>query len=583
MLDSWHTQGVERLKLFVSQFPEWRELLPGEYKLHGSSFIAGWELPRLCDDQASNLRILITQDFPFKLPRIAVFPFSPKLTWPNLEDAGILCLRHEGSVCSIEQVEDELTFLLRDARDLVNEWHSGKGLERFEDEFQSYWDHWQQHDKNIISLCSPNGDSRWVSSFNEKKITIVADDEETLKSWVRNYFTPDSEVTITTIPLIKLQRPPHPNEYPDTPAKLLSLIAGDKVAWGMLEKHVRNNQKKSKKVMFAFPGRRGFGFAGLLLPSSAKGAEKGFRKGNTPLHILVQRFTAKPVGIFVKRCDASWVHGRDHNPDVKVLTGKTVLLLGVGSLGSGVAELLAKMGVGKIILVDPEIMAPENSSRHSLGIRSMDLRKASELARNLSKRFPHLQFISHALSWENCHRKSSSIFTSADLIVSTIGSWPVESMLNILAISTVDFPPVLYGWLEEHAAAGHAVVFFKNNGCLRCLADDKGQSRLPVTIWPEEGTLKHVPLCGGLFQPCGAIELAYAHGLVADLAADILLNPDNASVHRTWIGQKKLLESGKGEWNPDWISFHGHPEDGGRIVNLTVIADPGCPVCGENR
>jgi len=454
LLDSWHTQGIEKLKRFVSQFPEWRELPSDDLKIHGSIYIAGWELPRLCDDQTSNLRILITQDFPFKLPRIAVSPFSPKLAWPNLEDAGILCLRHEGNVCSIEQVEDELTFLLRDARDLVNEWHSGKGLERFEDEFQSYWDHWQQHDKNIISLCSANGDSRWVSSFNEENFTIVADDEETLRSWVRNYFTPDSEVTITTIPLIKLQRPPHPKEYPDTPAKLMTLIAGDKVAKEMLEKHLRNNQKKSKKVMFAFPGRRGFGFAGLLLASSGKGAEKGFRKGHTPLHILMQRFIAKPVGIFVKRCDASWVHGRDHNPDVKVLVGKTVLLLGTGSLGSGIAELLAKMGVGKIILVDPETMTPENSSRHTLGVRSMRLDKAKELAKNLSKRFPHLQFIAHASSWENCHRKFPFIFTSADLIISTIGSWFAESRLNILATATVEFPPILYGWLEEQAAAG---------------------------------------------------------------------------------------------------------------------------------
>lgn len=580
MLESWLTQGVEKLKLFVSQFPEWRELPPDEYKLHGSCFIAGWELPRLCDDQTSNLRILISQDFPFKLPRIAVFPFAPKLTWPNLEDAGILCLRHEGSVCSIEQIEDELTFLLRDARDLVNEWHYGKGLERFEDEFQSYWDHWQQHGKNIISLCSPNGDSRWVPSFNEEKFTIVADDEEALKSWVRNYFTPDSEVTITSIPLIKLQRPPHPKEYPDTPAKLLSLIAGDKVARGMLEKHVRNSLKKSKKVMFAFPGRHGFGFAGLLLSSSGKGAEKGFRKGKTPLHILVQRFTAKPVGIFVKRCDVSWVHGRDHNTDVKVLVGKTVLLLGVGSIGSGVAELLAKMGVGKIILVDPETMTPENSSRHTLGIRSMKLDKAKELAKNLSKRFPHLNFVSYPEKWEYCHREFPSMFTSVDLIVSTIGSWPAESRLNILASSTADFPPVLYGWLEEHAAAGHAAVFFKNKGCLRCLTDDRGQARLPITIWPENGTLKNVPLCGGLFQPYGAIELSFSQGLVADLAADVLLGRTVESTHHVWIGSEKLLTSGNGEWNPDWIALHGHPGSGGKIMCLDICADPQCLVCG---
>ena len=32
-----------------------------------------------------------------------------------------------------------------------------------------------------------------------------------------------------------------------------------------------------------------------------------------------------------------------------------------------------------------------------------------------------------------------------------------------------------------------------------------------------------VPACGGLFQPYGAVELAHAHALAADLALDVLL------------------------------------------------------------
>lgn len=581
LLESHHTQGIERLETFISQFPEWRRLTPADLKMYESRFTAGWELPRLCADPSSHLRILIKSGFPFRPPRVAVFPAPPVLTWPNLEEKGLLCLLAEGALTSVERVEAVTTELLTDARDLVNGWHAGTGLERFEDEFQSYWNHWRQNTEKFISLCAIDGVSRWVYAFHERHFTIVADDEQTLKSWVSNYFTPDSKVTIQSIPLIRLPRPPRPEEYPNTFQKLVAVLCGDTGAISMLYELIHSDPDKSKGVLLAFPGRRGFGFAGLILPHNDKNIGNGFRKGHLHPQVLMQRYSVNPVkGATVTRCDPSWVHGRDHNSDVAVLGKKTAVLLGIGSLGSGVAELLSKMGIGKLVFIDPETLTTANASRHTLGIRSVPLSKSPELARNLSKRFPHLLFEPHVERWEDCFKKNPSVITSADLVISMIGVWAAESSLNALAQASEKFPPVLFGWLEEHAAAGHAVAFFREKGCLRCMTDDMGYSRIPVTKWPEGGTQRQIPMCGGMFQPYGAIELSHVQGLVADLAADILLGRVNDSSHRVWIGQKKLLESGKGEWHPDWITRHGHPGDGGKIVHLTVTNDAYCPICG---
>jgi len=60
------------------------------------------------------------------------------LTWPNLEEHGILCVLPEGTSVSAERVEAVLLELLPNACDLINGWHKGEGLNRFEDEFQSY-------------------------------------------------------------------------------------------------------------------------------------------------------------------------------------------------------------------------------------------------------------------------------------------------------------------------------------------------------------------------------------------------------------------------------------------------------------
>ena len=577
MLKAHHTQGVERLEALVARFPEGRRLTPTDLKLYESRFTSGWELPRLCDDPSANLRILVDSGFPFRPPRAAVFPAPPVLTWPNLEEQGILCLLAEGALTSVERVESVTMELLAEARDLINGWHSGTGLERFEDEFQSYWNHWPQNTAKFVSLCSIDGASRWVCAFHERNFTIVAEDEQTLKSWVYNYFTPDSGVTLQFIPLIRLPRPPRPREYPRSVAHLFTLLKGDAEAVAMLKELIRANPDQSKGVLLSFPGRRGSGFAGLILPRNGKKKVNGFRKGNFPTHHSLNPVT----GASVTRYDASWVHGRDQNPDTAILSDKTAVLLGVGSLGSGVAELLAKMGIAKLILVDPELMATENASRHTLGVRSAPRWKASEQGLNLSKRFPHLKFEAHCERWEHCYQKNPSVLTSANLVISTIGGWAAESSLNSLARTSQPFPPVLFGWLEEHAAAGHAVAFFGDKGCLRCMTDDMGQSRMPVTKWPEGGTQRMVPMCGGMFQPYGATELAFSQGLVTDLAADILLSRVGSSAHRVWIGQKKLLEAGKGEWHPAWIANHGYPGNGGCILEVAVSDDAGCPICGE--
>ncbi len=51
-------------------------------------------------------------------------------------------------------------------------------------------------------------------------------------------------------------------------------------------------------------------------------------------------------------------------PDVEVLRDKGVTVIGLGAVGSFVADLLARHGVGKLTLVDGDKLRPGNSARH---------------------------------------------------------------------------------------------------------------------------------------------------------------------------------------------------------------------------
>ena len=64
------------------------------------------------------------------------------------------------------------------------------------------------------------------------------------------------------------------------------------------------------------------------------------------------------------RSEATPVQTR--SPEWDELNGKTIGIVGLGSVGSKIAMSLARMGVRKFYLVDHDVLLPENLQRHAL-------------------------------------------------------------------------------------------------------------------------------------------------------------------------------------------------------------------------
>ncbi|MDH4187857.1 MAG: hypothetical protein OEV08_12760, partial [Nitrospira sp.] len=190
----------------------------------------------------------------------------------------------------------------------------------------------------------------------------------------------------------------------------------------------------------------------------------------------------------------------------------------------------------------------------------------------------HLTIEAEGKSWQEFTRMKPEALTTADLIISTMGTWLHESELNAAVLESRSFTPILYGWTEQHAAAGHAVALMDQTACLRCLTDDLGALRIPVTSWSVD-TMKQIPACGGSFQPYGAIALEHTIALIADVALEVLAEEIDASTHRVWISPRRALERAGGYWNPEWVKANFDPGDGGRILELSIASDPRCPAC----
>lgn len=67
----------------------------------------------------------------------------------------------------------------------------------------------------------------------------------------------------------------------------------------------------------------------------------------------------------------------------KVLPARKVALVGCGSLGSKLAGMLARSGIGKFLLVDDDILLPANLVRHDLDWREIGTHKVDSVARKI--------------------------------------------------------------------------------------------------------------------------------------------------------------------------------------------------------
>jgi len=102
---------------------------------------------------------------------------------------------------------------------------------------------------------------------------------------------------------------------------------------------------------------------------------------------LIQRGEIPPAG----ELEALMVSR--HTPGVHTMIRKaTVGVAGLGGLGSSVAVALARVGVGRLILADFDVVEPSNLNRQQYFIDQIGLPKAEALEANLKRINPYVQY-----------------------------------------------------------------------------------------------------------------------------------------------------------------------------------------------
>lgn len=117
-----------------------------------------------------------------------------------------------------------------------------------------------------------------------------------------------------------------------------------------------------------------------------------------------------------------------HTPGVhRRLKAACVGVAGLGGLGSAVAVALARIGVGRLILADFDVVEPSNLNRQQYFIDQLGLLKTEALAANLARINPYVALDVHAvrLDGENVPR----IFADAAVLVEAFDTAEGKAML----------------------------------------------------------------------------------------------------------------------------------------------------------
>src|ERR1700761_5303581 len=88
-----HEEGIQKVDSFLSSVCNARRLSADEVRAYvGRSLTVGWELQVETASTVRRLQVLIDAHFPFSLPRFFLADRPKFLTWPHIEEDGLLCL-----------------------------------------------------------------------------------------------------------------------------------------------------------------------------------------------------------------------------------------------------------------------------------------------------------------------------------------------------------------------------------------------------------------------------------------------------------------------------------------------------------
>lgn len=446
----------------------------------------------------------------FELPRVRLLelPASLPCVTPHLGSGGHLCYIAKGTVVLdiFDPVGQALACLQR-AQEVFDKVLQGEFVEDLEEEFYAYWNgpmclvdmQDQRLGRQETLVIKPGG------NFT----VVVTDDRERTSRKLKSLDWEVADYTMLTYRIRTNAKPrPHTTTWPPTTVK-------DILLWqGLLDPRCRRKIKDRIEEAFSTAAK------GVLVLVESPLMTYGFvvffdikpyqRGTRSKVHSSIYALRVTPVSVL--RIDDRYMAQRNI-PGIQTLAGKRLVVVGCGTIGGYMAEMLIKAGAGtsggQLTLVDFDSLYPQNIGRHRLGFPSLFSNKATGLAEELQRLAPGADIRALPVDVQKAQ------LGKVELLIDATGE---ESLGHWLCKRYLPTTPMLSVWVEGPGTAIRALLRAKETGaCYRCLCDanHRGQFTTVVGAMP---TLMAGQGCEGLYVPFPASVSVQAASLGVEMA-----------------------------------------------------------------
>ncbi|WP_288398382.1 E2/UBC family protein [uncultured Acinetobacter sp.] len=253
---------------------------------------------------------------------------------------------------------------------------------------------------------------------------------------------------------------------------------------------------------------------------------------------------------FVKADQQTIINRNRRRPAVGDLSSKKIALIGCGTIGGYLSELLLKSGAGvnkgKLDLYDFDTYQPQNFGRHSLTSCDFGKSKASALKDKLNQS-THLS--TNIRDFQCSFPLESKVLQYYDIIIDATGRPPIAKRLAYLIrnLQLTNTPILIHGFNDGNGRASKVFIDY-SIACINCLNKDPAFYKNSVDLrflHLSELNEKKVS-CGSTYTPYDAAVSITTAALIQEAALSTL------EEESTWNYKEHIFEGGRTR-NPSLI------------------------------
>ncbi len=582
-----------------------------EIKTSAKSIKEAYECETEIDGSNVTLQIAFDNRFPISKPLL--FLKDPKALGfiPHIETNGKICYMQDFYILDVDNPEGIIDYCVNKACRILYEGKTGLNRIDFIREFESNWVK-LGHIILVNSILTIDNCIKLATAYklSNSYEMFLGDNKDIIQEYIKTLTGKDivegSSNRLLYIPLndSKNALPPENisafniqyikelifnNIKPSAKSHLLKLLKKSTITPETIEYIILSMpHPDDSMVRIVF---------GLVLYDFSYKKLSGYSKKGIPHPLLINQSNYKMLPVSVSRQDKEFLIPRTGGRND--LARNNVLVVGCGSVGSGIINELVKAGIEKITIVDNDRMKFENVYRHLIGkdniydsfnspkdnkLYMLEKYKVNSIRTELKHKYFNVDIKPVEDDILNTIWDENIDLTDFDLIIVAIGDPTVELVLNRYLHEKVPNIPVIYSWLEPLGIGGHALLTSNNGktGCYECLFMDNNSMQKVLfnkSSFAGQGQYfgKTVSGCGSTFIPYTSLDTMQTVIMTVRLAINTLLNVEKDNPLVSWKGDR-LNFTAQGYRTSDRFEAFTQEQ---LYENRYNYKCPCCPVCNK--